>query len=453
MKERTVYQCQSCGYQSPKWLGKCPDCNEWNAFVMEKEVSVMRSAFKLPSLQEKSKPLSLSEIKNDNAARIKSGIDEFDRVLGGGLVAGSTVLLGGTPGIGKSTILLQVLDKFSKAGISGLYVSGEESPSQLKLRAERLGLTPENLYILSENCYELIKEHIENLKPSVIVIDSIQTMYTGQLPSSPGSLAQLREVSGLLMFLAKSGGIPILITGHVTKEGNIAGPKVLEHIVDAVLYLEGDSGNYYRILRTAKNRFGSTNEIGIFEMREEGMNEVKNPSEIFLSERRETSPGSAVTCCIEGTRPLLVEIQALVSRSSFGIPQRITKGLNARRVSILTAVLEKKLGMRLSHEDIFVNVVGGAEIDDPSVDLGTVMAVISSFRDKAVKQETVFTGEVGLTGEIRSVSRVELRVNEAEKLGFKKIVVPAGNIKALQDKKSIKIIGVENIKDAIEAAI
>lgn len=420
---------------------------------MEKEVSVMRSAFKLPSLQEKSKPLSLSEIKNDNAARIKSGIDEFDRVLGGGLVAGSTVLLGGTPGIGKSTILLQVLDKFSKAGISGLYVSGEESPSQLKLRAERLGLTPENLYILSENCYELIKEHIENLKPSVIVIDSIQTMYTGQLPSSPGSLAQLREVSGLLMFLAKSGGIPILITGHVTKEGNIAGPKVLEHIVDAVLYLEGDSGNYYRILRTAKNRFGSTNEIGIFEMREEGMNEVKNPSEIFLSERRETSPGSAVTCCIEGTRPLLVEIQALVSRSSFGIPQRITKGLNARRVSILTAVLEKKLGMRLSHEDIFVNVVGGAEIDDPSVDLGTVMAVISSFRDKAVKQETVFTGEVGLTGEIRSVSRVELRVNEAEKLGFKKIVVPAGNIKALQDKKSIKIIGVENIKDAIEAAI
>jgi len=420
---------------------------------MEKEVSMMRSAFKLPSLQEKSKPLSLSEIKNDNAARIKSGIDEFDRVLGGGLVAGSTVLLGGTPGIGKSTILLQVLDKFSKAGITGLYVSGEESPSQLKLRAERLGLNPENLYILSENCYELIKEHIENLKPSVIVIDSIQTMYTGQLPSSPGSLAQLREVSGLLMFLAKSGGIPILITGHVTKEGNIAGPKVLEHIVDAVLYLEGDSGNYYRILRTAKNRFGSTNEIGIFEMREEGMNEVKNPSEIFLSERRETSPGSAVTCCIEGTRPLLVEIQALVSRSSFGIPQRITKGLNARRVSILTAVLEKKLGMRLSHEDIFVNVVGGAEIDDPSVDLGTVMAVISSFRDKAVKQETVFTGEVGLTGEIRSVSRVELRVNEAEKLGFKKIVVPAGNMKALQDKKSIKIIGVENIKDAIEAAI
>ncbi|RMF93846.1 MAG: DNA repair protein RadA [Candidatus Schekmanbacteria bacterium] len=452
MKERKFYQCQSCGYQSAKWLGKCPDCNEWNSFVEERETSVRRTTFKLPSLDSKSKPLSFRDIKQNEEARIKTGIGEFDRVLGGGLVSGSTILIGGSPGIGKSTLLLQALDALSENGLNCLYISGEESPSQIKLRAERLGLKAEKILVLSENCYEIIKDHITKIKPNAVVIDSIQTVYTSQLPSSPGSLSQLREVAGLLMFLAKSMGMPVIFTGHVTKDGSIAGPRVLEHIVDAVLYIEGDSGNYYRILRTAKNRFGSTNEIGIFEMREEGMVEVKNPSSIFLSEKSEEVAGSAVVCAIEGTRPILLEVQALVSHSSFGIPQRVTKGLNARRTSILTAVLEKKVGMRLSQEDIFINVVGGAEIDDPSADLGTVIAIISSFRDKPVKKRTVFTGEVGLTGEIRAVNRIELQINEAEKLGFERIFVPSANMKSLAVKNSIKIIEVDNIKDAVNDA-
>lgn len=453
MKEKKYYQCQSCGYQSAKWLGKCPDCSEWNSFVEEKEVGVRRATFKIPSSEGKTEPLALSEIKQNSEERTKTGISEFDRVLGGGIVAGSTVLLAGNPGIGKSTIILQVLGALSSTGIKTLYISGEESPSQIKLRAERLGIKNQNILILSENCYESIKDHIANLNPGAVVIDSIQTVYTSQLPSSPGSLSQLREVAGLLMFIAKSTGIPVVFTGHVTKDGSIAGPRVLEHIVDAVLYIEGDSGNYYRILRTAKNRFGSTNEIGIFEMREEGMIEVKNPSRVFLSDNSENVAGSAVICSIEGTRPLLLEVQALVTHSSFGIPQRVTKGLNARRTSILTAVLEKKIGMRLSQEDIFINIVGGAEIDDPSADLGTVMAIISSFRDKPVKKDSVFTGEVGLTGEIRTVSRIELQINEAEKLGFKRIFVPSSNMKSLKVKNSIKIIEVNNIKNAINEAI
>ena len=453
MKDKTFYECQSCGYQSSKWLGKCPDCKSWNSFVVQKETNFQTVLPKSFSSYEPVPPSSLSGIEVFQERRIKSEIEELDQVLGGGIVEGSTILIGGTPGIGKSTLLLQIMGKVCSKGITGLYISGEESITQLKMRASRLHLTSSNLYLVAETCYEYFLEHIEKINPRVIVVDSIQTVFTTQIPGAPGSLSQVREIAGFLMMLAKKKNLPVFISGHVTKEGSIAGPKTLEHIVDTVLYFEGDEGNYYRILRTVKNRYGSTNEIGIFEMKDDGLYEVKNPSKIFLSDCSGKASGSAIVCSIEGTRPMLVELQALVTRSSFAVPQRVIKGIDSKRTSLLIAVLEKKLGLRLASQDIFINVVGGVEIDEPASDLGTVVAIASSLKDKPLNPYTVFTGEIGLAGEIRSVSRIELRINEVEKLGYKKMVLPEANLKNISFNGKLDLIGVNSIKDAIEMAI
>jgi len=451
MKDKVFYQCQSCGYQSAKWLGKCPDCKDWNTFLLQKESDFSSVLPKSFNNYEVIPPTPLSNLEQFHEPRIKSGIEEFDRVLGGGIVEGSMILVGGSPGIGKSTALLQIMDKVCSKGITGLYISGEESIIQLKMRASRLGLGSPNLYIVAETCYEHFLEHIEKLSPKIIVIDSIQTVFTTQIPGAPGSLSQVREIAGFLMMLAKQKNIPIFISGHVTKDGSIAGPKTLEHIVDTVLYFEGDEGNYYRILRTVKNRYGSTNEIGIFEMKEDGLSEVRNPSKIFLSDNSGKVSGSALVCSIEGTRPLIVELQALVTRSNFAVSQRVIKGIDGKRTSLLIAVLEKKMGLRLAGQDVFINVVGGVEIDEPASDLGAIMAIASSLKDKPLNPYTVFTGEAGLSGEIRSVSRIELRINEVEKLGYKKMILPESNLKNLSLNTKLNLVSVKTVKDALEA--
>ncbi len=448
-KNVTVYFCQSCGYESSKWMGQCPGCKEWNTFV--EEVVEKKTAGKLKSVaggNQELKSYKLSEIDMQEKERMKTRFPELDRVLGGGVVPGSMILVGGDPGIGKSTLLLQVCRSLSDT-MSVLYVSGEESLQQIKMRAERIGTFSDNLQLLCETNLERVEQVIERQKPNVVIIDSIQTMYNEEVSSAPGSVSQVRESTGRLMQIAKGMGITVFIVGHVTKEGVVAGPRVLEHMVDTVLYFEGDRHASYRILRGVKNRFGSTNEIGVFEMCEEGLREVANPSEFMLNGKPEGASGSVVACSMEGTRPVLLEVQALVCHSSFGIPRRTAAGTDLNRVNLLMAVLEKRAGLSLSNCDAYVNIAGGIRMSEPAIDLGIVMAIASSYKDKAIDEKTICFGEVGLSGEVRAVNMAQQRVAEARKLGFDTCILPKVCISGLTDTKGIKIIGVENIQEAI----
>ncbi|MFA4854606.1 MAG: DNA repair protein RadA [Candidatus Omnitrophota bacterium] len=451
MKTRSVFSCASCGYQSPKWLGRCPDCNSWNSFS-EEDYIVPSSGTRERASLYKEGPVLLKDVVASDADRLKTNIRELDRVLGSGIVKGSVILIGGDPGVGKSTISLQVSNHLTAQGVGVLYVSGEESVAQTKLRAKRLGASgSDNLYIVNQTDLSLIVEYIKKLKPQVVIIDSIQVIFDPGISSSPGSVSQVRECAGTLAQLAKTTDTSIFIIGHVTKEGTLAGPRVLEHIVDTVLYFEGDRFAIYRILRAVKNRFGSTNEIGVFEMGPEGLAEVKNPSEIFLSERPDNVSGTIVTSVLEGTRPLLVEIQSLVSRSSFGYARRRAQGFDFNRLTLLVAVLEKRIGLALEAEDIFVNVAGGIKIEDPAADLAVCAVIASSFREQVVMPQAVVLGEVGLSGEIRSISQVLTRINEAEKLGFKHCILPKNSCKNLQlGKADMEIIGVSTLKEALD---
>lgn len=446
VKSKTVYFCGNCGYESPKWLGKCPACGEWNTMVEEK-VSTAKGDRKR-GLVKSSKPVALSEIEVTEESRIPMPSSELNRVLGGGLVKGSLTLIGGEPGIGKSTLLLQ--NVLSIRGRKILYVSGEESASQLKLRADRLGKISSNTYILCETSLESIFTQIENVKPELVVIDSVQTMMTSDLESAAGSVSQVRECAASLLRYAKESGVPVILVGHINKEGVIAGPKVLEHIVDTVLQFEGDRQYLYRILRAIKNRFGSTSEIGIYEMVTRGLREVKNPSEMLLSENRDSSmSGIAIGVTTEGVRPFLVEVQALVSTAAYGTPQRSVTGFDQRRLNMLLAVLEKRARFRLGQKDVFLNIAGGLKVSDPALDLAVVAAVMSSNLDVAVPPRTAYAGEVGLSGEVRTVTRMDQRVAEAEKLGFERIYVPKGNLKGVKDKFGIEIIEVGKVQDVI----
>ncbi len=448
MKQKTLYTCQQCGLQSPKWLGKCPDCNQWNSLV-EETVTLQKKGGRSVPVRADSVPVRLAEVAATAEDRLNCGIAEFDRVLGGGVVPGSFTLIGGDPGIGKSTLLLQAAGRWTAAG-RVLYVTAEESTRQVKLRAGRLDVDAGELYLLAETSLEGVLERVRELQPAFLVVDSIQTVFTAALESAPGSVSQVRECAGRLMHLAKGEGIPTFIVGHVTKDGSIAGPRMLEHMVDTVLYFEGDAGHPYRILRAVKNRYGSTNEIGVFEMKDAGLAEVPNPSELFLAERPEDAAGSIVVPAIEGTRPILVELQALVSGAAYGNPRRTAMGLDANRVSLLVAVLEKKVGYSLLSQDIFVNIAGGVRLAEPAVDLGVIAALASSHLNRPVDERTVIFGEVGLTGEVRAVSRPELRVKEAARLGFNRCLLPAGNLKNLDQPQGIKLIGVRSAAEALE---
>jgi len=443
MKNKIFYQCQACGYVSAKWLGKCPDCGGWNTFAEEMKSVSLRGIIK------RTAPQPLNSITAGNDRRVSTGIKELDRVLGGGVVEGSVILVGGDPGIGKSTLLMQASSNLRAAG-KVLYVSGEESAEQIKLRAERLNINSEDILLLPETNLESIINAATDLSPSAVIVDSIQTIFTEEIPSAPGSVGQVRECAAKLTAFAKKTAIPIFIIGHVTKEGAIAGPRVLEHIVDTVLYFEGDRGHPYRILRTVKNRFGSTNEIGVFEMREEGLEEIDNPSGLFLSERPSDVTGSVVVSSIEGTRPILIELQALVSPTTFGMPRRTCMGVDFNRVNLLIAVLEKIGGLHLGGMDIFVNVVGGLKVTEPAVDLGILAAIASSFREIPLYPETVVFGEIGLSGEVRAVSHVEARMKEAEKIGFKKVIMPVGSLLRMKETTSLDTIGVKNIHEFLE---
>lgn len=448
-KNVTVYFCQSCGYESSKWMGQCPGCKEWNTFV--EETVEKKTAGKLKSVvggNQDLKSYKLSEINMQEKERMKTQFPELDRVLGGGIVPGSMILVGGDPGIGKSTLLLQVCRNLADS-MSVLYVSGEESLQQIKMRAQRIGNFSDNLQLLCETNLERIEQVIERQKPSVVIIDSIQTMYNEEVSSAPGSVSQVRESTGRLMQIAKGMGVTVFIVGHVTKEGVVAGPRVLEHMVDTVLYFEGDRHAAYRILRGVKNRFGSTNEIGVFEMCEEGLREVENPSEFMLNGKPEGASGSMVACSMEGTRPVLLEVQALVCHSSFGIPRRTAAGTDLNRVNLLMAVLEKRAGLSMSNCDAYVNIAGGIRMSEPAIDLGIVMALASSFRDKPIDEKTICFGEVGLSGEVRAVNMAQQRVTEARKLGFTACILPKVCVPTLTDTAGIKIIGVENIQEAI----
>ena len=436
----SVFFCNSCGYESPKWLGKCPACNEWNTFVEEKMQKDKSGGYKE---KNESEIVKLSEIKIEKGQRFETGFSELNRVLGGGLTKGSLTLVGGDPGIGKSTLILQMCDKIKCDG-KVLYISGEESGSQIKMRADRLGINNDNILFLSETDMNVIAEKLKNDRPELLIIDSIQTMYDPTMESTAGSVGQVRAVTGRFMEIAKRKGITTIIIGHVTKEGAIAGPRVLEHMVDTVLYLEGERYFSYRILRAVKNRFGSTNEIGIFEMRDNGLNEVIDPTQIMISENK-NAPGSVVVCTVEGTRPMVVEIQALVSQTPFGMPRRMATGLDYNRLILLAAVLEKKAGCGLYNQDIYINVVGGIKINEPAVDLGIAVAVMSGFRNKSIKPGGVIIGEVGLTGEIRGVNFIDKRIYEAEKTGFSYCVIPKSNAKGLEGKYKIDIIEAENL--------
>jgi DNA repair protein RadA/Sms len=448
---KTVYTCQTCGYETPKWMGKCPDCGEWQSFVEEAKTSKRASGFAGKSVAVNAEVIAVSAINSQDESRILTGIQELDRVLGGGLVPGTLILIGGDPGIGKSTLMLQALHGLSRDGQKVLYVSGEESVRQLGLRSKRLSTLSADILAVSEIEMDAILAIIEKNRPGVIVIDSIQTMYSGDLTSAPGSVSQVRESAMRLMLMAKHKGIPTFLVGHVTKDGAIAGPRLLEHMVDTVLYFEGDRNHVFRILRAVKNRFGSTNEIGVFEMKENGLNEVANPSAIFLSERPEASPGSVVTSSMEGTRPILVELQALASSTNLGTPRRTILGLDQNRVALLVAVMEKKLGMHLLGHDIFMNVAGGVRIDEPGVDLGIVSAIASSFLDKPVMDGTAVVGEVGLTGEVRAVGQIETRASEMKKMGFTRCLVPRNNLERMASLKGLDLVGVRNISEAMEA--
>lgn len=445
--KKSVFFCQNCGHEENKWLGQCPMCKEWNTFV-EEAVSVSKSSTVKQAREVE--VVALKNVKTDCEERIQTSIEELDRVLGGGIVPGSLILVGGDPGIGKSTLLLQVCQKLCEKRRQVLYISGEESLKQIKLRANRMGEFTEELVLLCETNLEIIKHVIEKRKPEMVVIDSIQTMYSEDVASAPGSVSQVRESTNVFMQLAKGLGISIFIVGHVTKEGTVAGPRVLEHMVDTVLYFEGDRHASYRILRGVKNRFGSTNEIGVFEMRQNGLAEVQNASEFMLNGRPEHASGSVVACSMEGTRPILLEIQALVCNSNFGLPRRTAAGTDYNRVNLLMAVLEKRAGMHLSNSDAYINIAGGIKINEPAIDLGIVMAIVSSYKNRPVDEKTIVFGEVGLSGEVRAVSMPEQRVAEAKKLGFETCILPEVSRSMVKDIKGIKIVGVNTISDAIQ---
>jgi DNA repair protein RadA/Sms len=455
----TIYVCQNCGRQERKWSGRCADCGEFNSFVEEKFRPTAQTVGKTSSTGSaristnsfrEVKPISYSDIESQDDMRTSSGIEEFDRVLGGGIVAGSLVLIGGAPGIGKSTLVIQVADKLSKSNTRVLYVSGEESERQIKMRGERLGLNAENLFLLPETNLEAILSEVEKLQPDAIIVDSIQTVFSPNIESAPGSVSQVREVAGQFMIFAKATGTPVFLIGHVTKEGSIAGPKALEHIVDTVLYFEGDRHHNHRIIRATKNRFGAANEIGIFEMTAEGLIAVGNPSEVFLQERPEGASGSVVTVCMEGTRPMLVEVQALVTGTKFGTGRRMAQGFDYNRTSLLIAVLEKRVGFQLANDDVFINVAGGLEIDEPAADLGVIAAIASSFRNLPIPPDTAVFGEVGLTGEVRGVLQAETRAREAQTLGFKKLILPMSNKKGLEKLLGMRVVGVKNLEEALD---
>nr|WP_303183891.1 DNA repair protein RadA [Lachnoclostridium phocaeense] len=446
--KKSIFFCQNCGHEESKWLGQCPVCRQWNTFVEEK-VTAAKTGGQTKSLKE-AEVVALSSVQTDREERVCTGFGELDRVLGGGIVPGSLVLVGGDPGIGKSTLLLQVCQRLTERKQKLLYISGEESLKQIKLRADRMGTFTDDLLLLCETNIETIRSVIEKERPSLVVIDSIQTMYSEEVSSAPGSVSQVREATNIFMQIAKGMGISIFIVGHVTKEGTVAGPRVLEHMVDTVLYFEGDRHASYRILRGVKNRFGSTNEIGVFEMRQDGLREVENPSEFMLNGRPENASGSVVACSMEGTRPILLEIQALVCRSNFGMPRRTAAGTDYNRVNLLMAVLEKRLGLPLSNYDAYVNIAGGIRINEPAVDLGIVLALVSSYKNRPVSEDVLVFGEVGLSGEVRAVNMPEQRVSEAKKLGFQTCILPAVSVDAVKNIQGIKLLGVKSINEAID---
>ncbi len=451
-KNSYVYFCSECGYESSKWMGQCPGCRSWNTFVEEKKTTTNKGkTMKAGSsaYAEKS-PYTLSEISVEEEERLQIGIGELDRVLGGGIVSGSLVLVGGDPGIGKSTLLLQVCKQLSDSGQEVLYVSGEESLRQIKMRAMRIGIGNDKLKLFCETNLNTIEATIKKLQPKVVIIDSIQTMFQEEVSSAPGSVSQVREATGILMRLAKEQGVSIFIVGHVTKEGTVAGPRVLEHMVDTVLYFEGDRHASYRILRGVKNRFGSTNEIGVFEMGNEGLREVLNPSEYMLNGKPQGASGSVVSCSMEGTRPILLEIQALVSPTNFGFPRRQTAGSDLNRLNLLMAVLEKRLNLSISNCDAYVNIAGGLRVTEPAIDLGIVMAVVSSFKNRPIDDKLLAFGEIGLSGEVRAVSMAENRVAEAKKLGFTTCIVPMSCLEACKKIGGIRVVGVSSVMDAME---
>lgn len=450
-KRKTIYVCQECGYESLRWMGKCTNCNNWNSFV--EEVKQPKSNKRTTLTEKTTKPVKINEVKTEKEPRLTTAIKEFDRVLGGGIVPGSLVLIGGDPGIGKSTLLLQISSEIARKPAPVLYVSGEESTEQTKLRADRLHIKEDMLYILAETNLYSITHYITEMKPAFVVIDSIQTIFKEEITSAPGSVSQVRECTMELMKVAKTNNIPIFIVGHVTKEGAIAGPRMLEHMVDVVLYFEGERHHTYRIIRSVKNRFGSTNEMGIFEMKEKGLEEVLNPSEIFLEERSHGASGSTVVASMEGTRPVLVEIQALISPSSFGNPRRMATGIDSNRVPLLMAVLEKRVGLLLQNQDAYIKVAGGVKLDEPAIDLAIAISIASSFRDQPTNPEDIFIGEVGLTGEVRRVSRIEQRVQEAAKLGFKRVICSINNIDGWKPPKTIEIIGVKTVHEALQIGL
>ncbi|MBW2646890.1 MAG: DNA repair protein RadA [Deltaproteobacteria bacterium] len=447
---KTFFVCQSCGYRVSKWMGRCPDCAEWNSLVEETAISSFGGKGMEMALAGENKPQPINAIEMIEEKRLKTGIAEFDRVLGGGLVPGSLVLIGGDPGIGKSTLLLQVFCRFSMQGHKVLYISGEESVKQIRLRSDRLNAVSDNLWVVSETSMEAIQKMVETTAPDVLAVDSIQTVFNTELSSAPGSVSQVREATMHLMYLAKRSDIPIFLVGHVTKEGAIAGPRVLEHMVDTVLYFEGERSHVFRILRAVKNRFGSTNEIGVFEMKDSGLSEVANPSAVFLAERPVDAAGSVVVASIEGSRPILVELQALVSTTTYGNPRRTAIGVDSNRVSLLVAVLEKKLGFNLMDQDIFLNVAGGVKVDEPAIDLGIAVATASSFLDKPLPDHTIVLGEVGLTGEVRGINQIETRIAEANKMGFQRCILPKNNLSRLKAPPEMTLIGVKTLEETME---
>ena len=451
-KQKTTFFCKECGFESPKWLGQCPGCKEWDSFVEEPVVKT--AAGRSVTVTEHREPSKLSEIVTNDEVRTLTGIGELDRVLGGGIVTGSLVLVGGDPGIGKSTLLLQMCKQLAEAGKDVLYVSGEESVKQIKMRADRLGTFQKELFLLSETDLDIVTEVIGRKKPEIVIIDSIQTMYREEIGSAPGSVSQVRETTSTLMRLAKSLPVSIFIVGHVTKEGVVAGPRVLEYMVDTVLYFEGDGGASYRFLRGVKNRFGSTDEIGVFEMRGNGLVEVPNPSEYMLAGKPKQAPGSIVVCSIEGTRPILIEVQALVCQTNFNMPRRTSTGTDYNRVNLLMAVIEKRMGVRMGDCDAYINVAGGMRIHEPALDLGIILALLTSYRNQSLDDETICFGEVGLAGEVRAVNMAEQRVLEAAKLGFKRCILPKVNCRQLaltkEQTRGLELVGIESIHELLE---
>ena len=448
MKAKTIFVCNECGYESVKWMGKCPACNSWNTFFEEKISTKVESGKREKKIQEAPKPLN--SFVGQDAQRTSTGYAELDRVLGGGLVKGSLVLVGGEPGIGKSTLILQLCDKVKGEG-KVLYVSGEESAEQIKLRADRLNIKNDDILFLGETDIDIIDQNIEELNPKLVIIDSMQTMYSEDISSAPGSVSQVREITSRIMKICKARKITTIIIGHVTKDGNIAGPRVLEHMVDTVLYIEGERYFSYRMIRGVKNRFGSTNEVGMFEMQEKGMVEITNPSSILISEREDNPSGSVVVATVEGTRPLLVELQALVTQSVFGLPRRTANGIDYNRLTLLVAVMEKKAGFMLGNQDVYLNVVGGLKVNEPALDLGIILSTASSFKNVSIPKGVIALGEVGLTGEVRTINMMEKRLKEAERLGFKKCIIPENNKKLLKESYKLDIIGVKNINEAMKA--